>query len=161
MDLSPDRQAHRAFAGTDVAGAVLVNAATGSCQYFPVDEVPQWVDRVYPADLIVEQDDFHGTYVNGFFNSIFGQSGVTVTTDGYNYLALNDDVYLYTGITSVGGDKSNIGFILVNQRTKEAKYYPCAGAQERSAMSSAEGVVQHLAYNATFPLLLNISDQPT
>ena len=28
-------------------------------------------------------------------------------------------------------------------------------------MSSAEGVVQHLAYNATFPLLLNISDQPT
>ena len=149
------------FGGTDVAGAVLVNAATGDSQYYPVEEVPQWVDRVYPADLIVEQYDFHGTYVNGFFNSIFGQSGVTVTTDGYNYLALNDDVYLYTGVTSVGGDKSNIGFILVNQRTKEAKYYPCAGAQERSAMSSAEGVVQHLSYKATFPLLLNISDQPT
>ena len=28
-------------------------------------------------------------------------------------------------------------------------------------MDSAEGVVQHLAYNATFPLLLNISSQPT
>lgn len=149
------------FGGTDVAGAVLVNAATGESVYYPVEEVPQWVDRVYPADLIIEQYDFHGTYVNGFFNSIFGQSGVTVTTDGYNYLALNDDVYLYTGITSVGGDKSNIGFILVNQRTKEAKYYPCAGAQERSAMSSAEGVVQHLAYQATFPLLLNINDQTT
>ena len=149
------------FGGTDVAGAVLVNAATGECTYYSVNEVPQWVDRVYPADLIIEQYDFHGTYVNGFFNSIFGQSGVTVTTDGYNYLALNDDVYLYTGVTSVGGDKSNIGFILVNQRTKEAKYYPCAGAQERSAMSSAEGVVQHLAYQSTFPLLLNISDQPT
>ena len=149
------------FGGTDVEGAVLVNAATGSCQYYPVAEIPQWVDRVYPSDLIIEQYDYHGTYVNGFFNSIFGQSGVTVTTDGYNYLAIDDDVYLYTGITSVGGDKSNIGFILVNQRTKEAKYYPCAGAQEQSAMSSAEGVVQHLAYKATFPLLLNISDQPT
>ncbi len=149
------------FGGTDVAGAVLCNAATGESTYYPVEEIPQWVDRVYPADLIIEQYDYHGMYINGFLNSIFGQSGVTVTTDGYNYLALDDDVYLYTGVTSVGGDQSNIGFILVNQRTKQAKYYPCAGAQERSAMSSAQGVVQHLGYTATFPLLLNISDQPT
>ena len=28
-------------------------------------------------------------------------------------------------------------------------------------MSSAQGVVQHLNYSATFPLLLNIADQPT
>ena len=149
------------FGGTDVGGVVLVNAATGESEYFDVSDAPGWIDRVYPADLLMEQYDFHGTYVNGFFNSLFGQAGVTVTTNGYNYLALNDDVYLYTGVTSVGGDKSNLGFILVNQRTKDARYYPCAGAQEESAMSSAEGVVQHLNYTATFPLLLNIHDQPT
>jgi hypothetical protein len=100
-------------------------------------------------------------YQNGFWNSMFGQRGVTVTTDGYNYIALNDDIYVYTGITSVGGDESNIGFILVNQRTKDAHYYSCAGAEEFSAMNSAEGVVQHLNYISTFPLLLNVSSEPT
>ena len=147
------------FGGTDVNGAVLVNAITGEHAYY--EDVPQWVDRVYDADLIIAQYDYHGLYQNGFLNSFFGQKGVTVTTDGYNYIALNDDVYVYTGITSVGGDQSNVGFILVNQRTKEAKYYSCAGAEEYSAMNSAQGVVQHLNYNATFPLLLNVSGEPT
>ena len=149
------------FGGTDVEGAVLVNATNGESVYYNTADVPQWVDRVYPADLIVEQYDYHGTYKNGFWNSIFGQTGVTVTTEGYNYIAMNDDVYLYTGITSIGSDQSNIGFILTNQRTKQTTFYPVSGATEYSAMSSAEGVVQHLAYKATFPLLLNISDQPT
>ena len=83
---------------------------------------------VYAADLLIQQYDYYGQYQNGFLNSIFGQKGCTVTTDGYNYIALNDDVYVYTGVTSLGGDESNIGFILVNQRTKAANYYPCAGA---------------------------------
>ena len=147
------------FGGTDINGAVLVNAITGESQYY--EEVPTWVDRLYSAELIMQQYDYHGQYQNGFLNSIFGQKGVTVTTSGYNYIAMNDDVYVYTGITSVGEDQSNVGFILTNQRTKETKYYPCAGATEYSAMHSAEGVVQHLNYKATFPLLLNIHAEPT
>lgn len=147
------------FGGDDVKGAVMINAVTGEHEY--VEEVPTWVDRVYPADLITQQYDYYGYYRNGFFNSILGQKDVTLTTSGYNYIALGDDVYMYTGITSAGGDQSNIGFILSNQRTKETKFYPCAGATEYSAMSSAEGVVQHLAYDSTFPLLLNISNEPT
>lgn len=147
------------FGGTDINGAVLVNAITGESQYY--EEVPTWVDRLYSAELIMQQYDYHGQYQNGFLNSIFGQKGVTVTTSGYNYIAMNDDVYVYTGITSVGEDQSNVGFILTNQRTKETKYYPCAGATEYSAMNSAEGVVQHLNYKATFPLLLNIHAEPT
>lgn len=149
------------FGGEDVAGAVMVNAITGESAYYEKKDVPQWVDRLYPADLIVWQYDLHGSLINGYWNSIFGQRGVTKTTNGYNYIAMNDDVYLYTGITSVGGDQSNIGFILSNQRTKETKYYPCAGATEESAMASAEGVVQDLGYRATFPLLLNIDANPT
>ena len=147
------------FGGTDNHGAVLVNAVTGESEYY--EEPPAWVDHVYSAELIIEQYDYYGMYHNGFWNSIFGQRDVTVTTDGYNYLAEGDDVYLYTGVTSVGGDESNIGFLLSNQRTKETKYYPCAGATEYSAMDSAEGQVQNLRYNATFPLLLNIAEQPT
>lgn len=149
------------FGGEDIVGAVLVNAVTGECTYYDVKEVPQWVDHVYTASLILQQYDFHGKYINGFFNSLFGQRDVTVTTDGYNYLAVGDDVYMYTGITSVVSDESNIGFILSNQRTKETRFYSCAGAEEYSSMDSAEGQVQQMKYDATFPLLLNIADQPT
>ncbi|MGM9662903.1 MAG: CvpA family protein [Oscillospiraceae bacterium] len=149
------------FGGKDIIGAVLVNALTGECEYFPAEEVPSWVDHLYSADLIIQQYDYYGRYKNGFINSVLGQKDVTVTTEGYNYIASGDDVYMYTGITSVGGDESNVGFILTNQRTKETKYYPCAGAEEFSAMASAEGQVQQMQYNATFPLLLNIADQPT
>ena len=147
------------FGGTDNNGAVLVNAVTGESEYY--EEPPAWVDHVYSAELIIEQYDYYGMYHNGFINSILGQRDVTVTTDGYNYIAEGDDVYLYTGVTSVGGDESNVGFLLSNQRTKETKYYPCAGATEYSAMDSAEGQVQNLRYNATFPLLLNVAEQPT
>lgn len=149
------------FGGTDITGAVLVNAVTGESQYYEAGGIPSWVDRVYNAPLIIEQYDYYGEYNNGFWNSIFGQKGCTATTVGYNYIAQDDDVWVYTGITSVGGDESNIGFILVNQRTKEARYYSVAGAEEYSAMSSAEGSVQQFSYNATFPLLLNIEGQPT
>ena len=100
-------------------------------------------------------------YHNGFLNAYFGQRDVTLTTDGWNYIAINDDVYMYTGVTSVTSDQSNIGFILTNQRTKETRFYPCAGATETSAKSSAQSQVQQMRYSATFPLLLNIADQPT
>ena len=149
------------FGGEDVIGAVLVDAVTGETTYYDVADVPTWCDRVYPPELLTEQYNYHGLYHKGFLNSIFGQSQVTVTTSGYNDIALNDDVWMYTGITSVSGDESNVGFILVNQRTKEAKYYAIAGATEESAMRSAQGAVQQFGYEATFPLLLNVSGQPT
>ena len=147
------------FGGTDIQGAVLVNAITGECEYY--EEVPTWVDNVYTPALIAEQYNYHGTLVHGFINSVFGQRDVTVTTDGSNYIALNDDVYMYTGITSVNADQSNLGFLLSNQRTKETKFYAAPGATENSAQRSAMGVVQDLGYVATFPILLNISGEPT
>ena len=149
------------FGGTDIQGAVLCNAITGECQYYDIAEVPTWVDNVYTPDLIMEQYDYHGTFINGFLNSILGQKGVTMTTEGYNYIALNDDVYVYTGVTSANADQSNLGFLLSNQRTKETRFYEAPGATEYAAMGSAEGEVQDLKYKATFPLLLNIAGEPT
>ncbi len=149
------------FGGTDIKGAVILNAITGEHTYYDVADVPQWVDKVYDAELLIQQYDYHGTLKNGYINSVFGQRDCLQTTEGYNYIAINDDVWVYTGVTSVSGDQSIVGFVLMNQRTKETKYYLISGAKEISAMSSAEGQVQHLGYTATFPLLLNIGGEPT
>lgn len=149
------------WSGKDIGGAVLVNAITGESNYYPLDKVPTWVDQVFDSSMVIEQLDYNGKYRSGYFNSIFGQKGVVQTTSGYNYLAIDDDVWLYTGMTSIVSDESNVGFVLVNLRTKEAKYYSVPGAEEYSAMESAEGQVQNLKYESTFPLLLNVSNRPT
>ncbi len=149
------------WSGEDINGAVLLNAVTGESKYYKIDEIPTWVDQVYDSNMVLTQLNYNGKYRSGFFNSIFGQRGVLQATDGYNYLAINDDVYLYTGMTSVTSDESNVGFVLTNLRTKDTKFYTIPGAEEYSAMSSAEGQVQHLNYKSTFPLLLNVSNRPT
>lgn len=149
------------FGGVTVGRVVLCNAVTGETEDYAIDEVPGWIDHAYSADLLVQLYDYYGTLKHGYFNSILGQKDCLITTNGYNYLAIDDDVWVYTGVTSVSGDQSNVGFVLMNQRTMETKFYAIEGATEASAMSSAEGQVQNLKYVATFPLLLNISGEPT
>lgn len=149
------------FGGITVGRVVLCNAVTGETADYAIDEVPEWIDRAYSADLLVELYDYYGTLKHGYFNRVLGQKDCLITTNGYNYLAIDDDVWVYTGVTSVSGDQSNVGFVLMNQRTMETKFYAIEGATETSAMSSAEGQVQNLKYQATFPLLLNISGEPT
>ncbi len=164
------------FGGTDVIGAVIVDSINGDTTLvstaldkntklptdkFVTDKEFQWLDQVYSASIVNQQYNFYGKYNNGFWNSIIGQENVKVTSSGYNYLALNDDVYMYTGVTSISSDQSIIGFVLINQRTKESVYYQQAGALEETARTSAQGKVQEKGYVATFPILLNVSGEPT
>ncbi len=149
------------FGGETVGKVVICNAINGEMTTYDIEDVPQWVDRAYSADLLVQLFDYYGTLKHGFLNSVLSQKDCLKTTDGYNYLALDDDVWMYTGVTSVNQDQSNVGFVLSNQRTMETRYYEVEGATEAAAMSSAEGQVQNLQYKATFPLLLNISNEPT
>ena len=164
------------FGGTDVIGAIIVDSINGDTTLvstsldkntklptdkFVTDKEFQWLDQVYSASIVNQQYNFYGKYNNGFINSIIGQENVRVTSSGYNYLALNDDVYMYTGVTSISSDQSIIGFVLINQRTKEAVYYQQAGALEETARTSAQGKVQQYGYAATFPILLNVSGEPT
>ena len=154
------------FGGTDVKGLVMVDAVSGEMTEYSIDEARnskelQWIDGIYSANLLVEQYNYYGQYQKGFINSILGQDGVRLTTEGSNFLAQNDDVYLYTGVTSAGNDQAIIGFVLINMRTKAAEYYAVSGAKEYSAMASAQGEVQDYEYAATFPILLNIKGQPT
>ena len=155
------------FGGTTIQRVVMVDATTGETQDLAIEDVPQWVDHAYPTDLLLEQYNWSGKYKDGWLNSVFGQKNVVQTTPGtdgnlgYNYIAKDDDVWVYTGVTSATADKSIVGFVLINQRTAESHFYSVAGATEESAMQSAEGQVQNLRYQATFPLLINVSGQPT
>ena len=149
------------FGATTVKACVVLNAVTGDSTYYELDEIPEWVDIVFNGELLEDQYDWYGMYSGGFWNSVFGNKGCKVTTDDFGYKVMNNDVYIYTGVTSVNGDESNIGFLLINSRTSECKYFPVAGAEEYSAMSAAEGEVQNLGYSASFPSLINVCGEPT
>lgn len=145
----------------EISGVVILDPITGKSKKYSSKDIPTWVDHVYSADLIIAQVNDWGKYKNGFFNSIFGQKNVVATTSGYNYTVMNDDVYLYTGITSAAKDQAILGFILTNMRTKETHFYTVPGAEEYSAMASAEGQIQQMNYRATFPLLINLNGKAT
>ncbi len=160
------------FGGQTVKGAVICDPETGDCEYYDVADVPQWADDIFDGELLCEQYNWYGELSNGFWNSVFGKKGCkkcteTLNSDSdsfvadYGYIAKDGDIWIYTGVTSVNDDASNIGFILINQRTSEAHYYVIAGADENSAMSAAEGEVQEKGYDASFPSLINVDEQPT
>ncbi len=148
------------FGGLDVKGVIITNGNTGESTKYALGTVPNWVDRVFPSDLIIQQLDYRGMYTDGFINSVFGQRNVTKTTFGYNYIPMDNDIYLFTGVTSVRSDSSNLGFYFVNLRTKESKFFSIPSADESSAMKTSEGAVQEKGYYATFPILLNIKEKP-
>lgn len=143
-----------------VTGAIFLDPISGESTRYDVADIPSWADRIYPESMVVEELDQNGSLQKGFLNSIFGQSGVTVTSEGYNYLEKDGDMWLYSGITSVNADASNLGFVLVNLRTHEAIKIQSSGANEYSAMASAEAEVKNYGYQSTFPLLTNIAGNP-
>ncbi|MGE9834906.1 hypothetical protein [Streptococcus orisratti] len=141
----------------DPDGAILLNAVTGETKRYALNDVPKWVDRVFSASNVISRVDDYYTYQKGFWNTVFSQTGVKKTTDSYNYISIGSDIYLYTGITSATADSSNLGFILVNMRTRQVTNYKLASATESAAQESAEGEVQEKKYTATAPSLVKLS----
>ncbi|HFI0419934.1 TPA: hypothetical protein ACGOW9_001098 [Streptococcus suis] len=146
------------LSSNDPTGAIVLDAVTGESKEYSLADIPEWVDRVYSASNVISRVDHHYTYQNGFWNTIFSQTGVKHTTDSYNYISIGSDIYLYTGITSATADSSNLGFILVNMRTREITNYKLASATETAAQESAEGEVQEKGYQATAPSLVKLAD---
>lgn len=144
-----------------VTGAIFVDPITGESTKYNIKDIPKWADRIYPETLISEEIENYGALQSGFINSIIGQKGVIAPSNGYNYIEKDGDIWLYTGITSVNKDSSNLGFILVNMRTHEAKRINSPGADETSAMKSAQDEVKNYGYESTFPVLVNVNNQPT
>ncbi len=147
--------------GLDVFEIIVIDAQTGEDKTYGVDDAPEWIDNVFPAELITEQINYWGRYENGFFNSILGQKNLVETTKGTRHVLQQEDLNIYTGLTSLGADESTVGFMFVDVSTKEATYFAESGATETAAMSSAEGKVQNLGYYATFPIPTLIANQPT
>ena len=149
------------FGGMDVNEVIIFNPCDGTSSLYALADTPSWVDNVFTGYLASQKYDWHGTLQNGYWNSVIGNKDCKVTTDDFGYIILGDDVWFFTGVTSVSSDESNIGFIVSNARTGEYKFYSVIGAEEYSAMGAAQGEVQEKGYVASFPSLINVSGEAT
>jgi len=149
------------FGASDVHEVILFNPCTGESEIYAVNETPAWIDSAFDGYLAMEKYNWKGLYSGGWFNSVIGNKDCKVTTDDFGYIVIGDDVWYFTGVTSVNSDRSNIGFIISNARTGEYKYYAVSGAEEHSAMDAAEGEVQEKGYEASFPALVNVKGEAT
>ena len=151
---------------TVVKGVIITNAISGENQYYTVDETPEWVDRVYPESLFLEYIDIYGKYANGYWNTTcFGKKkGVQVPTKDYDVVYVDGVCYAYTGWTTYksgsNSDSSN-GIIMMNLKNGEITLYENNGISENKAMKVAEGKVQEKEYNASYPILVQVAEQPT
>ena len=148
------------FYGSDAVSVLVVNAATGVINEYPMSNVPIWIDRIQPEQFIEEQLNDWGEYVHGYWN--FSNENKLKITEGLTLVYGEDNKsYWYTGLTSVGSDESTVGFVLVDTRTKKAIWYKQSGATESAAQNSAMGKVQEKGYEATMPTPYNINNIPT
>lgn len=149
--------------GTDVMQidlVLIINPETGAITEHQAANVPAWVDRVYTPEILADQVYWWGEYKHGYFNpahkDLMEPSGEMVMVYGKG-----GHCQWYQGMTSKGMDNATVGFILVDSKSKEAKFYNRVGATEISAMTSAEGKVQEKGYFAGHPTAYNIGGEPT
>ena len=114
------------YGGLSAQGVIIVDPITGEMNKYGMDDILSWVDRVQPAELAGSRSTTGAITVHGFFNTLFGQKDMIQTTDGYNFVNIEGQTYVF-GLTSVAADHSINGFALINLRTKEASYIKVGG----------------------------------
>ena len=164
------------YAGEDATGVVVLDAQSGDMNWYSLTEAPDWIDRIQPNTFLVDQLKSWGWYVDGWFNYHWAKTNVITPTTGATpsggsnantaeamVLVHGADgrAYWYSGMTSMGSDESTVGFVLIDSRTKEVRYYKQHGATETAAMRAAEGAVQEKNYYATTPIMYNVGGKPT
>lgn len=153
------------YGGETPEGVIIVDAESGEIEQYPMGEEPEWVDRVVPVDIAMEQATKALMYQEGFANAHFGaKKNVYTLTGDYDYMMIDGKTYMYAGITSPNAkDATSVGFILVDLKTMETIVYPITGITEARAQDIAETQqeVKAQKLNASSPLLVNMNGTPT
>ena len=151
------------FKGEESEGVITVDAQTGELKSYSIAETPEWIDRIQPADFIFDQIRCYGEYGRGWWNSFWAQYEVQEPTPGISLVYSEGRSFWYTGIQSAGADNATNGFILVDTKTKAAKFYRVIGINELEARKIAEdqNFAKASGYQANDPILYNVRGVPT
>ena len=147
--------------GRDIAKIAVVNALDGKVNVYDPEEVPAFIESVYPSDLLLTQLNYWGTLQDGWINSFIGQKGVLQPSNGKRTIMNDGELFYFTGLTSAGSDESTVGFVYMSTRTKETKLFKFPGATESAATNKTLTLLPQNNISTSFPIPINVNNTPT
>jgi hypothetical protein len=158
----PIKENMKAYTCPEITRVVTLDIQTGAMKEYSLQDVPAWVDRIYPSYMIEQRISWWGLYQRGWWNAQFAQIGVKSQTPGIEQVYTDGDCYWYTGIQSAGADDGTSGFMLTNTRTGKSKLYQISGVNEEASRQK----IRNYRIDAAFiypsrVLMYNIKNEPT
>lgn len=147
--------------GSDIAKVAVVNALDGTVDIYDPEDIPSWVESVYPQQLVFNHLDYWGSLQDGWLNSVFAQKGVLQSSNGSRVIMNGGELFYFTGLTSAGNDESTIGFVYTSTKTKESRLFRFPGATEEAAMKKTLTLLPQNNISTSFPIPINVEDTPT
>lgn len=137
----------------DVSGILLLDPETGSIEQFSLNDIPSWIERVFPEDINESQLENWGEYIHGWWNAVFiGNDTIRQTSEPQLTYSQAGNTVWYTGMQSSGSSQeATMGFSLMDTRTGKTTFYRREGLTEREAMRIMQGAVQEAGYIASLP----------
>lgn len=138
------------FVGDKTEGVIIVDPQTGKIEWQDVGKTYDWIDRVIPLELAEDYMNNWGKYVQGFWNSLFGQENIIVPTpytgtggegnddaDVWFVSDSNGRNYWYTGMTSISTDDQALtGVMMMDTKTGKTQYFRISGSNEQAVVDA-------------------------
>ncbi len=151
------------FGARDAKGVITVDCQSGDVKQYTIDEAPNWIDHIQPEEFVSRQIKWWGELKHGWWNSLFAQRDVQEPTPGMVLVYSEGKCFWYTGVQSSGSDGATSGFMLIDARNKQTRYYKVSGVNEQEASRIVEdqNFAKAAHYSATSPVLYNVRGVPT
>jgi hypothetical protein len=122
-------QPTRGFTGEVVKQVLLVDPQSGDITTYAPDKVPDWVDRIIPADTVNDYLTWWGKYKRApWFNpSGAGQQAPATDTPELVYNQVDLPVWLVPMTSNNGTDNSSTGIMLFDTKDMIGRFYPLNG----------------------------------
>ena len=146
--------------GEKTDGILLVDPVSGSIDFYALGQIPEWVDRVIPAEYIKSYLAFNGEYASGWWRSWWGTPNITKPEEPVLIYGSEGKSEFVTGMTSHNNnDDSLVALVYTDSRTgKPVRYKVSGGATDtaviRAVNSNANVQFRHL--HATVPQVYNV-----
>lgn len=158
----PVQENTKAYTCPDITKVIILDIQNGNAKDYSLQDVPEWVDRIYPSKMIEKRIAWWGDYQRGWWNAQFAQVDVKSQTPGIEQVYTDGDCYWYTGIQSAGADDGTSGFMLTNTRTGKSKLYPISGVNEEASRQKIRNYkIDAANIEPSRVLMYNIKNEPT
>lgn len=143
--------------GLKATGVVVVNPTTGEHKFYPIGQVPKWIDRVVPDQFVEDYVYNRGVYHAGWLNSWWAKKNLMKPEQPTIVYGSDGEPYWVTSVTSTTEkEESRVGLYYTHARTGKSVFYRAVGGTEKAVLKSVDNKVKFKNFHGSGPVLYNI-----